>query len=217
VWRKIRAVLVTLGLALVLGGFVAAFAIAMTKPADEAAAWFAAIAAAIGLIAVAVAFPAYRELRRRQREHPDMQVTIQVVPARTEAAGLFVSLAMNEQVRVPNHNCDIRVLIHNAGDGVFRWGVLNIQAPIDCVIEPRDPSPKTHYRSTTPGDSAELQPGQTVPCNFTVAERNFPPGHHFLYHVTVIPPHAGTWPIAAVLDGYPGPRAWTRAEIVTPK
>lgn len=206
---------------IVAAAFVAAAVLAATKPADEAAAWYAAIAAVVGFTAVfaalagvIVAMPAYQELRRRQGERPDMQVTIQVVPARAGPDELFESLQRDEIVQVSQRPYEVRVLLHNAGDGVFRFGILNIQVPMECSIYPTDHDSKQHYLSPTPGDSGELEPGKTVPCHFTVAERDFPPGHHFLYHVTIAPPQAGTWPIAAVLDGYPGPRSWTRAEIL---
>lgn len=210
-------------IAIVASVFLAAAVLAATQPADEAAAWYAGIAAVVGFTAllaalagVIFAMPAYEELRQRQRERPNMQVTIQTVPARAGPKGLFESLQRDERVQVPERSYQARVLLHNAGDGVFRWGILNIQVPSECRIHPTDHDSKRHYSSQTPGDSGELEPGKVVPCNFTAAERDFPPGHHFLYHVVVEPPRAGTWPIAAVLDGYPGPRAWTRAEIVTP-
>jgi hypothetical protein len=204
-------------------GVIVLFYVAAARSADEASAWFAAIAAGAGVIAlvaagagVYIAFPSYRELVRRQKERPDMEVTIQVIPARAEAAGAFISLGMNEEVQVANRAFAARIMLHNAGDAVFRWGILNIQVPESCGIHPVDHDRKSHYLSTSMGTSAELEPGRDVPCNFTVAERDFPPGHHFLYHVEVTSAGEGKWPIAAVLDGYPGKRAWSRAEIRTP-
>ena len=59
-----------------------------------------------------------------------MEVTLQVVPLRTAAAGIFESLQHNERVQVQSRAFHVRVIVHNAGDGVFRWGMLNIQVPV---------------------------------------------------------------------------------------
>jgi hypothetical protein len=196
------------------------FGFAVNRPTAEATAWLTGITAGLAAVALGVAlatavfaYPDFREFLRRQEEWPDMRLELQVIPAAADAGGSFVTTRFNEPIMVASPEFDVRVILHNAGTGVFRWGILNIQVPVPCDIQPNDDEVKKHYRSTTPGDSGELADGTTIPCNFTVAERDFPPGHHFLYHAHVRTSGRSEWPVAAVLDGYPGPRVWTRAVI----
>jgi hypothetical protein len=224
--RRSLLVLAAIG----LGVLTVLFGLAAHRPAAQAAAWFAAIAAGAAVVGLALALetvrqarvavrqarPGYEEIVRRQAERPRMTMTLQVIPARIEAQGEFTTVSMNERTLVQDRRFDIRIILHNEGDGVLRWGILNIQVPWDCSIEPDDDERKGHYVSRSTGDSGELEPGRVVPCHFTVAERDFPPGHHFLYHAHVSTGTQGVWPIAAVLDGYPKIRVWTRAEIQTP-
>jgi hypothetical protein len=208
--------------------FLATFIYAATRPAAEAAAWFAALAAAVAAIgivgaietvrwaraAVEQARPGYDDLVRRQNERPAMDVILEVTP-RGENPHTLKALEKNELIAVEGRNFDVRVHIRNQGDGVLRFGILNIQVPLTCRARPQDDPHKGHYESASPGDSGELYPGTKTPCRFTVAERDFPPGHDFLYHVRVDTPGAGDWPVAAVVDGYPAVRGWTRAVMRT--
>jgi hypothetical protein len=199
-------------------GFLLGFA--ANRPVGEAAEWFTG--AAVGLAAFALgaavltalfAYPDYRAFLERQHERPNMELSLQVRPARNPTE--FESINFDERVQVPWRQFELRVVLHNAGNAVFRWAILNIQVPVPCKIEATDLDPKVHYTSMSPGDSHELADGTTMPCNFTVAERDFPPGHHFLYHAEVtLDASKKEWPVVAVLDGYPAKRAWSRAVIL---
>jgi hypothetical protein len=194
--------------------------IASTRPSvDERNMWFTAIAAGLALLgllaagaAVYFALPSYRELVDRERARPLPELRFQVPYG---ASGEWRDVPHDTTVRVNHRDFSARVIVHNAGDAVLRWGILNIQVPVDCNIAPLE-SDAGRHRATTPFVSGELRPGETVSCSATVAERDFPPVHDFIYVVRVTPPKAGTWPLAAVLDGYPAVRGWTRIDVEVP-
>jgi hypothetical protein len=223
-WERIRAVVVMLS-AVLAATALALLVIASTRGTSEAqVVWFTAVAAGLALAAfvgvvvtVVVAMPGYHELRKQQLAVPRLLVRFQF----PESDGTWRDVEPESTTVVRRGEFETRVRVHNAGDAVLRWGILNIQSLIDCPITAIDERPKSHYTAKTPFESGELVTGQSVPCNATVAERDFPPVHDFLYVVKVSPPTAGRWPLAAVLDGYPGPpevdRASTRIYVEVPE
>jgi hypothetical protein len=204
-----------------LAVFIVLTVIAAGKPSDEAGAWFAAIAAGVGVVgigaavaAVYVAIPGYRELLERQRERPNMTVVIEI--ADVEDSERYDPVEHDGERTIPRAFFYARVHVRNEGNGVLRFGIVNVQVPAVCSLEAKDPPEKRHYVSASMGFSGELSPDQVTLCRFSVAERDFPPQHDFLYHVYVVPPEGGgTWPIAAVVDGYPGGRTWARVRVTT--
>jgi hypothetical protein len=193
------------------------FGFAANRPVNETGAWFTGIAAGVAVIAIGLAYPAYRDLRARQKEYTDVQIALQVVRASSPPEE-FTDTKLDELVEVADREFKVRVVIHNAGTGVYRWGVLNIQVPVPCEIKPCDVDErKAHYPSGSIGYSEEIVEGTVIPVNFTVAERDFPPIHVFLYHAEItFHSEKNEWPVAAVLDGYPGERALARAVIRVP-
>ena len=201
--------------ALLFVGFV--FGYAINRPTDEVTAWFAGIAVAVGTAALFLAYPAYRSLRQEQTAVPEMNMQLEFVRA-TSPPGEFSVAKYDEHVEVAGEPFPVRIHITNRGNAVFRWGILNIQVPHECTITPTDDPQKGHYTSRSTGYSADLADGMTILCRFTVAERDFPPPHDFLYHADVtVGPEKREWPIAAHLDGFPGKGVVARAIVVVPE
>jgi hypothetical protein len=221
---RTRVSLVAGGVVVLVGGALAC-AYAATRPhANDRAAWFTGIAAVVALLgliaagaAVYFALPGYRELVNQQSAKADMRLTFQLPDPKDSETWTDVPAESTAQVNTRDFLA--RVIVHNAGDAVLQWGILNIQVPIACTIQPLDASAhKHHAQSVTPMVSGQLFDGETVPCNATIAERDFPPVHAFIYNVRIAAMGPATvWPIAAVLDGFPGERAWVRINIEMPR
>jgi hypothetical protein len=212
------------GLATIVGLLILAgvLAVAVTRhSAHEQNVWFAATGVAIGglaliaaVVGVYLALPGYRDLVKAARQHAVPTLRMQV---RTEDAQDWENVTPDAVVRRPHGPFYVRVIVHNDGDAVLRWAILNIQVPSTCGIEVlgEDHWPR-HFRVWTEGTSGELYPERATPCWFTAAERDFPPVHDFLYPVTVHPPgDPGVFPVAAVLDSWNAPREWMRIEVDT--
>lgn len=204
-------------LVVILGG-AALVAAGSQSHLDEQAVWFTAIAAAVALVgllaagaAVYFAIPGYRDLRKQQRARPLPKVRFQFPDEHT---GRWSDAAPDMPVARSTLKFSARVIVENLGDAVLQWGILNIQAPTVCSIESAEGDSSGHHRSPTPFASQELYPGKICDCNATVVERDFPPTHSFIYNVNVTAPAPGRWPLAAVLDGYPAVRGWTRIEVL---
>jgi hypothetical protein len=218
---RIRQLLVAIGALVLLVG-VALLAIAATRPTgEEQTVWFTAIAATlalVGLLAVGAtvyfALPSYRELVDRERARPVPKIQFQLV----DRDGSWFDIAHESINAVPRGGFEMRLLVHNAGDAVLRWGILNIQVPIECGIEVAEPERpgRVFFTARTPYASGDLYDGETVPCNCAVAERDYPPVHAFMYRVNVTPRSAGQWPVAAVLEGYPYVKGFARIYLDVP-
>jgi hypothetical protein len=97
---------------------------------------------------------------------------------------------------------EVEARIHNKGKAPLLWAMLNIQLPYGLHFEVTDHAEKHHYENPHGGMSGDLWPGQDTRCALTVAEREFLPPHHFLYHVKVwVPVETGEWPIVALVEG----------------
>ncbi len=187
--------------------------------------WFTAIGAGFAVLGVAgAAFAVYRS---DVLERPDPKVFMEVArPDDADDVYDWVPHDVTAMVvgRVVNvvgseRTFDARVHVINEGRAVLRWGKLNIQVLRECDIDPMplDTGPPDHYKALTPFNSAQLRPGEDVLCNATRSEREYAPGHTYLYLIRVTVPHPGVWPVAAVVDGFPTTkrvtRGWTRADI----
>jgi hypothetical protein len=131
-------------------------------------------------------------------------VTVELL-ARTNPTGAFETIPGDEpgrELELRERGVEIEARIHNRGRAPLGWAVLNLQFLPEVGIRITDPPEKKHYENTHGGDSADLWPGKSTRCIFTVAEREFLPPHFFLYHVRVtLPDEFGEWPIVAVVEG----------------
>jgi len=208
--------------------FVVLVVIAITRDdAGDRAVWFTAIGAGIAFVGVAIAVVALYMSDVLEKPHPAL--TIQVPDP---AGGLgWVDVPHDSTFTVVGAPTDhdgeqrfyeARVHVRCRGRGVLRWGIINIQVPtepdgFEITAIQSGSDLMRQYPSGTTFVSGELYPGRTVLCFATISERDYAPGHSYLYRVVVTVPRSGTWPLAAVLDGFPSTkkmtRAWTRADI----
>ena len=186
--------------------FVAGVVHAASLPTAEAGVWFtalgtmvAAAALAAAIVAVKFAWPGYREWTREQALRPSMRLWFET-PSPPDGLMDPVDDAIHE-VRSP---FIVRIAIANDGSATLRAATLNVMVPITASIEPRDDPVKNHYRIAWPSRNTEICAGTTTRVHFTVAERDFPPSRHHVYHVEIHAP-AGDVPVRAVLEGDPPP------------
>jgi hypothetical protein len=218
--RTLTVVLVAVYVLVTVALFV--YAAARDTP-TEADVWFSAIGA--GFAVVGVFGAAYAVYRSDVLEKPKPRVWVEVpkpdgADGYDQVDGNMATVA-GRVVRVgqPARRFVVRIHVVNEGLAVLLWGKLNIQTLRDCDMEPLplDTGPSDHHKALTPFNSGELRPGHDVLCNATRSEREYAPGHSYLYLVQVTVPHPGVWPIAAVLDGWSAnkrvTRAWTRADL----
>jgi hypothetical protein len=101
----------------------------------------------------------------------------------------------------------LQVIIRNEGPATVRNAILNIRVLWDCDLDTYEPGREDLHRLTQlPAYDDDIQPGQSLPVHSTVAERDFPPGKHYIYSVKVSfprTPDTREWPILVVLDGDP--------------
>jgi hypothetical protein len=192
-----------------------AFGWAAQLPSADKSVWFSGLSAAAAFLtlvaavgAVWVALPGYRDWLREQRARAQPMLTLE---APNPTTGFFEDLV--DRWTTTKRRSIVRVVVHNRGDATLRWAVLNVMVQIACSIEPRDPDEKCHYRSPYPSRSAEISPPEICDVNFTVVERDFPPGNLHLYHVEIDVPSVGEWPVLAVLEGHGAPPTAIRAVI----
>jgi hypothetical protein len=194
------------------------FVIAATREsADEQDVWFSAIGAGLGAFALAgAAFAVYRS-DVLETARPEVWVELPTSDGADfeRLHGPLGHVAGRAHPASSSREFDIRIHVVNHGRTVLRWGKLNIQVLRECQIEPQplDTGPSDHHRALTPFNSAQLIPGENVPCNATRSEREYAPGHSYLYLARITVPHRGTWPIAAIVDGFPNDKNVTRGEV----
>ncbi len=174
---------------------------------------FAGLTLAAAVAAVLLALPGYQEWLKSQRARPRMSLWFEFGPK------LQKETRDNRNVLLGRQDIfSVRVIVRNDGDAPLRWAILNIVVLAACQIKPDEGEAilKSHYAAPWPAGNDEILPDQAgAKVNFTFAERDFPPGHHFTYHVQItVPKGKGTWPVLAVLEGTPPPRVVERTDLV---
>lgn len=215
---RIQVALIVAFVVVAAAGVAALIVASSRHPNDVQGVWFTAIGSIValvallaGIVAVLFAVPGYRALRAEQRTRAIPAVSIQY----QDDEGKWISIDNDATVEMGSQIFTVRALVNNQGDAVLRWGILNIQVPLPCTIDTdEDNRPyQLHHKASTPFDSADLYDDRTVQCWCTVAERDYPPVHAFIYVVTITAKE-GTWPVAAVLEGAdPYVRASTRVYV----
>jgi hypothetical protein len=203
----------------VLAATVIAFVIAaQEETTDPEGAWFAGIAAGLTLLALLAggaaiyfALPDYWTLLDTQRAKPEPTLLFQFREA--PDSNHWIDANADTPKSINASTFEARLLVRNLGDAVLRWGILNIHVPVECTIKPVVSAGATsnHRPAASEFTCDQLYPGKAVPSRATVAERDYPPVHTFLYVVEITVPEPGEWPIAAILDGYPAVTATGRA------
>jgi len=221
--RTFTVVLTTCASLLAMAGTLAVLAFEPSRE-NEATLYFARLTAVFaglallaGVVAAVVAVRAWRISRHqydawlaKTTRSPDVRIWF---AAEGENQGTPRPLE-DGQIDVAATSFVLRVVVENNGNGTLN-GILNIMVLAECEITPLDEPPKFHYRSLFAAGNSEIVSGrEQAQVNFTVAERDFVPGHH-LYHVLVTTPRPGQWPIMAALDGDPPPSVRAHGMVVT--
>jgi len=172
--------------------------------------------AVVGLIALLAAItaayfalPGYVEWTKQQAARPKVSIGFE----RFDSTSGATQPIEDEEITVESHTLQLRVIVKNEGTATLRFAILNVLVDAECELEVLDHKGKQHYALPWPGRNDEIVPGRTTDVRFTAAERDFPPGNHFLYHIEIKVPRPGDWPVLVALDGSPPPGARGRLVI----